>query len=982
MEEKTKEELLNELASLRQRLSESEKALEAVRASEAIYFTAFNAANDAIIICDIETGRIIYANQRMCEMHCCSSEEALKMSVYDFTPGEGPYTSEKITAILRKAGEGEPQIFEWLSRDKAGRLFWVEVNVRRAIIGGKYRLLAVTRDITERKEMEEALKESEGRYRLAADYMPIHLAAVDRSGKFILWNKYSESMFGYTKDEVIGKMTPVSVHETKEDADEVIRVASETGIYDRHANLKHKDGHLIPVHLVVIPYRNGKGEIVAFYGFGEDITERKAAEEAAARHEYQLEILSRTSQHINAILDIPVILRTLMASAVELVGAEGGAAGLLINQKLVFTEYNRGGKIVPIDYTFEQGQGVAGWVLSTLKPYIANNAEDDPKVVQKIRKEIGFHSLANVPILNRKGEMLGCLEIYDKAKGEPFDAQDIFMLQGLAASAAVALENAKLLAELQHSEEMLKKSETHYRAVVEDQTELICRFRPNGILTFVNDAYCRYFGKTREELIGKSFFSLIPEEDRDGVNKNISTLSMAKPIMMHEHKAISANGQIRWQQWTNHAIFDEKGHFVEYQAVGRDVTEKKIDEEELELLNKELLKFNKRLQQLALKDTQTGLYNHHYLTEVMEPEFYRARRYGHPLSVIMLDIDYFKSINDVYGHEFGDLVLKQFAAQLRKMVRKYDIVVRFGGEEFIIISPGTERPKALLQAQRLLDAMNLYNFGDRKRVVKIKLSIGVASYPDDSIARGMDLINIADKILDKVKADGGNRVYTSLDAKKRKTIMLEEALEPTDVRALKEKIEKLTRQGKQSLIQSIYAFAKTIELKDHDTGKHGEKTVHYATEIAMILRLPQEDIENIKEAAILHDLGKIGVSDKILLKKGKLTKKEFDQIKKHPQIAADIMRPIQFMHDIIPLILYHHERWDGKGYPAGLKGDEIPIGARIISVADAFEALISNRPYRKAYPKNKAVEIVKGGSGTQFDPRVVDAFLKIVKKEK
>jgi HD-GYP domain-containing protein (c-di-GMP phosphodiesterase class II) len=265
--------------------------------------------------------------------------------------------------------------------------------------------------------------------------------------------------------------------------------------------------------------------------------------------------------------------------------------------------------------------------------------------------------------------------------------------------------------------------------------------------------------------------------------------------------------------------------------------------------------------------------------------------------------------------------------------------------------------------------------------VKLKLSIAVASYPDEGIARGIELINEADKILTKAKAAGGNRVFSVYDVSGKKSAV-PEGVEPTDVRFLKEKIDKLSKSGKQSLVEFIFAFAKTIELKDHYTGEHVENTVHYSTELAHKLHLAQEDVENIREASVLHDLGKIGISDKILLKKDKLTKKEFDTIKKHPQIAADIIRPIQFMHDIIPLILYHHERWDGKGYPAGLKGEEIPIGARIISLADVYQALTSNRPYRKAFPKREAIKIIRKGAGTQFDPNIVETFIDMISKEK
>jgi len=149
-----------------------------------------------------------------------------------------------------------------------------------------------------------------------------------------------------------------------------------------------------------------------------------------------------------------------------------------------------------------------------------------------------------------------------------------------------------------------------------------------------------------------------------------------------------------------------------------------------------------------------------------------------------------------------------------------------------------------------------------------------------------------------------------------------------------------------------------------------------------MLNLKPEKLEDIRQAAILHDLGKIGISDKILLKNSKLTEEEYAQIKKHPQIAADILRPIHFLRSIIPYILYHHERWDGEGYPCGLKGEVIPVGARIIAIADVFQALTSNRPYRKAFSWEEAIKIIKEGSGTQFDPKIVKLFLKLIYSKK
>ena len=408
----------------------------------------------------------------------------------------------------------------------------------------------------------------------------------------------------------------------------------------------------------------------------------------------------------------------------------------------------------------------------------------------------------------------------------------------------------------------------------------------------------------------------------------------------------------------------------------------KTSELEKSKLNRELIKINKKLKSISLIDAHTGLYNYRYLQEAIEVEFHQARRYAQNLAIIMLDVDYFKSINDVYGIVFGDLVLKQLAKELKRMVRRYDILIRYSGEEFIIICPRLNCNTAFNLAQRLLDTLNFINFGNKKHSVKLKISISVVSFPEERAKNGMDLVNLADALLNKVKEGGGNRVYSSLDDINPLSQGIEKTSKTVGIKALKNTINKLNKQSKQGLSESIFAFAKTLELKDYYTGKHVENTVHFATGVAKELSLSKEEVELIKQAAMLHDLGKIGISEKILLKKGKLTKKEFEEIKKHPQIGADIIRPIQILHDLIPFIFYHHERWDGKGYPSGIKGEDIPLGARVIAIADVYQALISDRPYHKAFTKNVAIDIIKKSSGTQFDPRIVSAFLKIVSKEK
>lgn len=535
--------------------------------------------------------------------------------------------------------------------------------------------------------------------------------------------------------------------------------------------------------------------------------------------------------------------------------------------------------------------------------------------------------------------------------------------------------------ERRHIEEALKQSERFLSSVFSSIQDGISVLDCGLNIIQVNPTMEKWYGHVMP-VVGRKCYQAY-----HGRNSPCETCPTVKALETKQpaYEVVPKRGQnseiTGWLDLYAFPLFDkDTGQLKGVIEYVRDITAHKQAQEQSKKLDEELLESNKRFKQMSLLDAHTGLYNHRYLEDVIEVEFHRARRYFHPLSLIFVDIDYFKSINDVYGHKFGDVVLKQLASHLKRVLRRYDIVARFGGEEFVIISPGTARPAAFNLAQRLLDAINLINFGDQKHTVKLKLSLAVSSYPEDRIIKGMDLIILAEEIIEKAKERGGNRVYTTLDLKKKDAP--DKGKERLKVDLLKSKIEKLTARTNQNLIEAIFAFSKTIELKDHYTGEHVERTVKYATDIARRLNLNQEEVEMVRQSAMLHDLGKIGVSENILLKKAKLTAREFEQIKKHPQIGADIIRPIQLLHGIIPMIFYHHERWDGKGYLTGLKGEDIPLGARIIAIADVYQALTSDRPYRKAYPRKQAIEIMREGAGTQFDPRIMHTFLAILDKER
>ncbi len=390
-----------------------------------------------------------------------------------------------------------------------------------------------------------------------------------------------------------------------------------------------------------------------------------------------------------------------------------------------------------------------------------------------------------------------------------------------------------------------------------------------------------------------------------------------------------------------------------------------------------------KLEGLALKDPLTEIFNFRYFRERLSAEFERSKRALSPLSIMMMDIDYFKSINDTYGHQFGDRILKQVARFLKTELRSNDVVARWGGEEFAVILPDTNRGDALGVATKLLDLFRTRNFGGGDSLIKLKGSIGVVSYPEDPLFSVEEMIDAGEESIYRVKERGGDGVASYGHEIGERTL---DRVTDDDRRrfidSVKQKLSFFAVRSERSILEAVYSLAKSIELRDRRTKEHCDRMVDYAEKVARKMGMNDQDVDNARRAAMLHDIGKLGISDEILLKPGKLTVEEYEEVKKHPVIGADIISVAGFLKDIVPIILSHHEHWDGRGYPRGLKGEEIPLGARIVAVVDVYEAVTSDRPYHKAIPKEEAIQILREGMGTQFDPQVVKIFIDILEKER
>ena len=373
---------------------------------------------------------------------------------------------------------------------------------------------------------------------------------------------------------------------------------------------------------------------------------------------------------------------------------------------------------------------------------------------------------------------------------------------------------------------------------------------------------------------------------------------------------------------------------------------------------------------LIRRDPLTGLINHRCFQEELVRVRAQCRRTNYPVTVLLIDVDAFAEINVKHGHAFGDYALRELARRLEDVCRASDIVARYDGQRFAIGLVDTKADQATVLGQRIRRAVteNPIRFGDED--VSLSVCIGIAESDPGFIESEADLIRRADQALSQAKNQGAAAVVCW---KASGPPLADDDVQPDQagLQRMGRQFEQLHQQLRQSYIESTEALVAAVEAKDPYTKQHSLKVATYAAALGRSLQLSQTEIQTIETAAILHDVGKIGIPDQILTKSGRLSDQEFDLIREHPVMAVQILQGISFLRGELPVILHHHEWWDGSGYPEGLSGESIPLGARILHVADSIEAMLARRSYKDSYDLDQVIAELQAGSGKQFDPRVV-----------
>jgi diguanylate cyclase (GGDEF)-like protein/PAS domain S-box-containing protein len=437
-----------------------------------------------------------------------------------------------------------------------------------------------------------------------------------------------------------------------------------------------------------------------------------------------------------------------------------------------------------------------------------------------------------------------------------------------------------------------------------------------GSITFINKKGIEMLGYTVEELEEKTIWQLVAIPGRPVDENEAQKFLFRSEDGSQEYNLIRKDQSFLPVECHSSAIKNEKGKIIGFQCLLLDITPRKEYEE--------------KIKYLSFHDKLTGLYNRAYFEEELVK---LDSNRNLPLSIVMGDVNNLKMINDTFGHQHGDHLLSRIAEVLKSCFRRSDVISRWGGDEFSAILPYTTRETGIGIINRIKKECQ------RRSTLTLPLSIsfGIATKENSS------------ENINAIVSEAESRMY---------------------------RYKIFDRRASDSAL--IVSMKKALQQKKYDTEEYRQSYIDCATKFGETLKLEKTELNKLKLLSAICDIGKIAVSEDIILKKGWLSKEEWEEIKRHPEIGFRIARTSPELSNIANDILYHHEFWNGNGYPHKLKGEDIPLLSRIIHIVDAYQAMTNERPYRGAMSKEEAIEQLRSRRGSQFDPILTDKFINMV----
>jgi diguanylate cyclase (GGDEF)-like protein/PAS domain S-box-containing protein/putative nucleotidyltransferase with HDIG domain len=740
------------------------------------------------------------------------------------------------------------------------------------------------------------------------------LIVMDGDGKIRTVNHAACDMLGYAESELCGKPASTLLPLA---ADSQVHQA---GAKDYETQCLARDGRRIPILLSCSTVKDEAGHITRMVCTGKDITLRKQAEEALRESEERFRELAEMLPETIFELDMTGRILFVNRHAFEAFG------------------------YVPED--IERGLSVADIMVPA----------DRPKAMANLMR-----------VLKGEGRFVGAFEAQRK-DGTTFP---------VATYASPIVRNGKIagtrglvvdISQQRRAQEALETANRFQQKLLDTAATAIFSVDPQMRITSVNEAFCSITGFQPEEVLQKPCAVLRSESCAQGCR--LLDPERHAPIVRRPCSLHAKNGRELSIIMTADVLRDDAGHITGGIESFVDVTELAEAREVIE-------RANLRLQQLATTDELTGLCNRRQFLERLEAEVARSRRYNTCLALMMIDVDQFKSINDTYGHAFGDRVLREVAKLLQHEARETDLVARYAGDEFMVLMPATAASEAVSAAERIRKHMARRQVSDGHRMATVTISAGIGALADGLAITPEALVRLSDEALYAAKHSGRDctRTWEQVSSEPPP----ESLVNADAAESLRRQVASLSVQSQEMFVESIQGLVQALDARDTYTRCHSENVTSLAVGIAETMHLSAGEIAVIRRAAMVHDIGKIGVPDSILRKPGPLSAGERRVMEQHPLVGVRILDHLRFLEREIPIVRHHHERWDGRGYPDSISGEAIPIGARILAVADSLDAITSQRVYRNGRSLPDALQLLIEASGCQFSPDVVDALLEWVR---
>ena len=729
----------------------------------------------------------------------------------------------------------------------------------------------------------------------------------------------------------------------------------------------------------------------------------------AQRRTKEYELLTEIGQAISSHLNQDEVLRTVQVELGQIFDTSTFYIAFQEEDEIRFELEIEGGVILP-KRSRKFSNGLTEYILRTGEPLLIESN------LEQMRVKLGLdvvppqsaRSFCGVPIF-LGGRPAGVMAALSADRESQFQARDLEVMQTAAGQLGVAVENARLFTEEQRRarhlaflnsiSKMAISSEDAAQMMADIVREIQKNFRYDhigiGIMDYATkDIEIKAEAGTTSQTLGRRIpvgSGVLGKVARTGVSALVQNAGPGQLAgVLPESRAVLCL-PISYGETLLGVLNVESRDENAFAPQDVLILNTLADLLATALHNSFVFQ---RLQQQSITDGLTGIKTRRFFWEALSSEWKRASRSGRPFSVVLVDLDKFKEVNDSLGHLEGDLVLARVGRLLEQKCRQSNVVARYGGDEFIILMPET----GIEQAQVLAERLRLWLATDPMlEEHHITGSFGVASFPVHGFAME-DLIRVADAGMYVSKHAGGNQVSTSDafgegSAVQRQLVsgyiegfLQREHNGPEHLEELVSTLRKLCGRDddgdRRAIREAIEALSRAAELREHNAAGHGEQCAHYAGTIARGLNLSEREVEEVTFAGRVHDVGKLFISERILNKPGALAEDEFAVIKIHPQVGAAVSRAIPDIERVAQAIESHHEAFDGSGYPLGLKGENIPLFGRIIAVADAYVNMTSDRSFAPPKTDDQALAELGKLSGTRFDGMLVRLFVRLLKMDR